>query len=180
MTFKPLNHTSMRGVAVNKKTLMVPKKLRHITLWVHPEGRVLGGIYVREQSAHHAGEEQPLEILNQPEPFVVVKREDPAELRFYNKRSIIRVEYDNPEESVDEAMHETFLHCRLQMMDGSLISGTIQESLPPDRARLLDYLNRVDDGFIKLTSDEGAVYLINKAYIIHVHAEKVPDDETEA
>jgi hypothetical protein len=167
----------MRGVAVNKKTLKVPKKLRHITLWVHPEGRVLGGVYVREQSAHHAGEEQPLEILNQPEPFLVVKREDPSELRFYNKRSIIRVEYDNEGEPGGSSQDETFLHCRLQMMDGSFISGTIQESLSPDKSRLLDYLNRVEDGFIKLTTDEGAIYLINKAYIIHVHAENVPDDE---
>lgn len=165
---------------MNNKTLKVPKKLRHITLWVHPEGRVLGGIYVREQSAHYAGEEQPLEILNQAEPFLVVKRQEPDELRFYNKRSIIRVEFARGEEPSGDTTDETFLHCRLQLMDGSLISGTIQEALPPDRSRLLDYLNRVHDNFIKLYSDEGSVYLINKAYIIHVHAESVPDDETEA
>lgn len=165
---------------MNNKTLKVPKKLRSISLWVHPEGRVLGGIYVREQSANYAGEEQPLEILNQAEPFLVVKRQAPDELRFYNKRSIIRVEYERESETGGDSSDETFLHCRLQMMDGSLISGTIQEALPPDRSRLLDYLNRVHDNFIKLYSDDGPVYLINKAYIIHVHAESVPDDETDA
>ena len=157
--------------------LRVPKKLTPVALWVHPEGRVLGSLFLREQSPNHAGAEQPLEILNQPEPFLVFRRENPLELRFYNKRSIIRVEYSA--QGVPPAADTTEIQCRLHMMDGSLISGTIQEALAPDRARLLDYLNKTDDGFIKIHMEEGAVYLVNKAYIIHVHVANLGDEGVE-
>lgn len=157
--------------------LRVPKKLAPVTLWVHPEGRVLGSLFLREQSPNHAGAEHPLEVLNQSEPFLVFRRDDPLELRFYNKRSIIRVEYAAQDASPTTDAVE--IECRLHMMDGSLISGTIQESLAPDRARLLDYLNKTIDGFIKIHMEEGAVYLVNKAYIIHVHVAKLDDEGVE-
>lgn len=160
-----------------KDILRVPKKLAPVTLWVHPEGRVVGSLFLREQSPNHAGAEQPLEVLNQSEPFLVFRRENPLELRFYNKRSIIRVEY--ADEGAPQAPDSTEIQCRLHMMDGSLISGTIQESLSPDRARLLDYLNKTDDGFIKIHLEEGAVYLVNKAYIIHVHVANLESEGVE-
>ncbi len=61
----------------------VPKLERAVRLWIHPEGRVLGSIFVREQSLHHIGEETPVELLNQTEAFLVVHREDLDEYRFY-------------------------------------------------------------------------------------------------
>jgi len=158
---------------VTDETFKVPKKLKPVTLWVHPEGRVRGSLYLREQSPEHAGPEQPLEVLNQGDPFIVVRREEPEELRFYNMRSIIRVEHEAERLPSD---HVPALRCQLQMMDGSFINGTIREQLPPGRARLLDYLNRGDESFIKIHTDEGTVYLINKAYIIHAHVDDISAD----
>lgn len=151
---------------MSNDTLKVPKRRQPVTLWVHPEGRVLGSLFLREQSPNHAGPEQPLEVLNQCMPFVVIQRQQPDELRFYNMRAIIRVEYPADAEPATET---PALDCQLQMMDGSLIRGQIREQLPPDQARLLDYLNRSDECFIKLIMEEGTVYLVNKAYIIHAH-----------
>lgn len=158
---------------MNEDILKVPKLLKEVTLWVHPEGRVQGALYLREHSPDHAGPEQPLEVLNQCKAFVVIKRQDPDQLRFYNTRSIIRVEYDAEESHGRDAAHQ--LHCQLQMMDGSFITGTIREQLPPGRARLLDYLNRTDECFVKVHMDEGTIYLINKAYIIYSHEDEVVD-----
>lgn len=163
---------------MTKDILRVPKKLTPVTLWVHPEGRVLGSLFLREQSPNHAGAEQPLEILNQSEPFLVFRLDNPMELRFYNKRSIIRVEYA-AQDALPPSPDTTEIQCRLHMMDGSLINGTIQEALAPDRARLLDYLNKADDGFIRIHMEEGAVYLVNKAYIIHVHVANLGDEGVE-
>ena len=84
--------------------LKIPKKLKLVTLWVHPEGRVVGSLFLRPQSANRAGEEEPLEVLNTADPFLVLKRDQPDELRFYNKSSVVRVEYDDdpaPLPSVD-------------------------------------------------------------------------------
>jgi len=156
---------------VDSDILKVPKKLRPITLWVHPEGRVIGSIYLRTQSPDHAGSEQPLDALNAGESFLVFNRDEPAELRFYNIKSVIRIEYTATEddEAADIDANNNPMHCHLHLMDGSYIDGKIRESLPPNHARLLDYLNRSDEAFIKVYMDEGLVYLINKSYINHVH-----------
>jgi len=156
---------------VDNNILKVPKILRPVTLWVHPEGRVVGSIYVRKQSPDHAGEEQPLETLNQCQAFLVFNRDEPAEQRFYNIKSIIRVEYQATE--ADNTLQSNPLRCQLQMMDGSYIQGTIRESLPPSHGRLLDYLNRSEENFIRIILDDGLVYLINKAYINHVHVDDI-------
>ena len=152
--------------------LKVPKILKEVVLWVHPEGRVVGALYLRKQSAHHAGAELPFEALNQPDPFIVFRCDNSSQLRFYNRRTIIRVEYPGRDPQVARALKP--LACQLHMMDGCLISGTIEEPLHPDRARLLDYLNNMDANFIKLYVDETTV-LVNKSYIIHVHVENLDD-----
>ena len=103
-------------------------------------------------------------MMNLEDTFLVVKREEPEELRFYNRASIIRVEYEGS--AAEPAAELTRIACQLHMMDGSLIDGTIQEALPPDRSRLLDYLNWQGHRFIRLYVDGGTVYLINKSYII--------------
>lgn len=162
---------------MNNKTLKVPKKLREVALWVHPEGRVVGSLYLREQSPNHAGNEQPWEVLNQCKSFLVFKVDSPNELRFYNIKSVIRVEYAaNDADSATGADTEP-MQCHLHMMDGSLIQGTIFESLPPEHARLLDYLNRTEENFIKVHMEDGLIYLINKSYINHVHVAGIGDNE---
>lgn len=164
---------------MDNNSLKVPKKLCPVSLWVHPEGRVLGGIYLRTQSPHHAGSEQPLEALNLCQSFLVFNRDEPPELRFYNIKSIIRVEYESAIENTattDSGADEHSMHCHLQLMDGSYIDGTIREPLPPNHARLLDYLNRSDETFIKIHLDDGLTYLINKSYINHVHVKDLAED----
>lgn len=140
-------------------------------LWVHPEGRVIGSIYLRKQSVHHAGPEQPIEALNHDEPFIVFLRNAPEQMRFYNRRAIVRVEYDGKDYQVTRALNP--LACEIQLMDGALIKGTIEEPLHPVKARLLDYLNNADDKFIKISIEDGNTMLVNKAYIIHVHVEEL-------
>ena len=157
---------------MREDSLKVPTILKEVILWVHPEGRVVGSLYLRQQSMHHAGQETVLEALNKKEPFVVFKRSEPNEHRFYNRKSIIRVEYSGREYQVARAIKP--LSCQLQLMDGSLFKGTIQEPLHPNQARLLDYLNKKDETFVKLHVDELTV-LINKSYIIHVYVGNLED-----
>ena len=154
--------------------LKVPKVAREVTFWVHPEGRVIGSIFLRKQSTNHAGEETPLEAMNYPEPFVVLKRENPNELRFYNRKSVIRVEYAGKDYQVATAIKP--LNCQLHLMDGSCINGNIHEPLHPNRARLLDYLNRTEEQFIKLNVEQNTV-LVNKSYIIHVFIDELEDND---
>lgn len=159
---------------MHNQLLKVPKTLKQVNLWVHPEGRVIGSIFLRQQSVHHAGQEQPLEALNRPEPFIVIQRLEPNEVRFYNRKSIIRVEYEGKDYQVATAIKP--LAGQLQLMDGSYIHGQIYEPLHPNKSRLLDYLNKPEDSFIKMFVD-GTTVLINKSYIIHVQVDNLEDDD---
>ena len=146
------------------ESLKIEKKLREVTLWVHPEGMVIGSVFVRMQSSDSSAEEDPAEVLNAAEQFLVMRREPDGEIRFYNKNSIVRVEYEVEEQRVFPDI--TPLECTLRMMDGSHIQGTIWKPLPPDRARLLDYLNRDTERFVKVDTPDGRVHLVNKPYIV--------------
>lgn len=153
----------------------VPKSEKEVSLWVHPDGMVKGSLFLREQSQEHDGQEKPVDVLNQDHPFVVVRLHNPEQLRFYNRSSIIRVEYplDDGEESLPDDDH-TIITCAIHMMDGSILEGTIREVLPPDRSRLFDYLRKEKTRFIRLFFSDTEVCLINKSFINYVS----PLDET--
>ncbi len=147
----------------------VPKKLKEVTLWVHPEGRVIGSMFVHLNSLRFDGEQQPLEVMNDGKRFVVVQRKQPREIRFYNRSSIVRVEYREPSTQTppDGAVLQ---FCQVHLMDGCLIEGTMMKSLPPDRSRLFDFLNE-DEDFMKVDLGEDEICLINKAYVVCVATE---------
>jgi hypothetical protein len=145
--------------------LKIPKKLKRVTLWVHPEGRVIGSLFLHFQNRYTNGEESPRELLNHAAPFVVLQREDPNEIRFYNRASIVRVEY--PFDGLHGEDRVEPLHCQLYMMDGSIIVGSVRQSLPPGSDRLYDYLNLDQERFVEVHTADGNVCLVNKSYIAY-------------
>ena len=146
-----------------REGLKIPKKLKLVTMWVHPEGQVVGSLFVRPQSVSTSGEEEPLEVLNTGDPFLVLKREELEELRFYNKSSVVRVEYD--EDKPMSLPDIEPLQCTIHLMDGSVIAGSIRRALPPDRSRLFDLLNLHEELFVKIYCEDGTVCVLNKSYI---------------
>jgi hypothetical protein len=149
-------------------SLKIPKKQMPVTLWVHPEGQVVAALFLHLPGPDTARPEEPWDILNQPEVFLVVKRDDPDEMRFYNKASIIRVEYWDG--SRDPSMDGNPIDCQLHMMDGSLLRGMISKALAPERSRLYDYMNDNNERFLKVHLGGGDVTLINKSYVAYISA----------
>lgn len=150
---------------MSKPSFKVEKALKQVSMWVHPEGLVQGALFVRVDDTEQ-GKEEPRTVLNTHDPFCVLKRENPDEIRFYNRSSIIRVEYDEPYPAVDNDV--SCMKCNLLMMDGSMISGEIRERLSPERARLYDYLNKDNDRFLKIFTGDNHICLVNKSYVIQV------------
>ncbi|MGQ4806750.1 hypothetical protein NKDENANG_00085 [Candidatus Entotheonellaceae bacterium PAL068K] len=149
--------------------LKIPKKLRPVTLWVHPHGQVLGAMFLNLQSRNFSGEEQPVDFFNQPDPFIVIKCADQDEVRIYNKAAIVRVQYYEDEEELPDVLKAEQLPCTIHLQDGTVIDGTFKQALPPGRSRLLDYLNLEEECFAKLYVSEGNVCLVNKTFIVCVH-----------
>jgi len=144
--------------------LKIPTTLCPVKMWVHPEGQVIGSLFLHDEHGNEVADDI-LTLANQPEPFLVFKCEMPEELRFYNRNSIIRMEYVDKDTTIDNVQS---LECQLHMMDGSLISGTIRETLPPDYSRLYDYLNLTENRFVKIYTTNDEIILINKTYINQV------------
>ena len=151
---------------MDKKALKVPKRSKQVKVWVHPVGPVLGTIFLNHQSNIHEGEEAPIEVLNHPAPFLVMKCGQYEDVRFYSKNSIVRVEHAGKAPLGESSL--VTLPTRLYMMDGSVLDGFIRESLPPEHSRLFDYLNILQDRFVRLYAHGNEVLLVNKAYIARV------------
>jgi hypothetical protein len=138
-------------------------------MWVHPEGQVIGSLFLREQSVNHAGTEEPVEVINKDKAFIVLERDLDGQICFYNRNAIIRIEYEHTLSTTE--VEQKIIPCQLTMMDGALFSGEIRESLAPDHSRLFDYLNHEKARFIKLYFDNKQICLVNKSYIIKVTTE---------
>ncbi|NNF97030.1 MAG: hypothetical protein HKM94_08905 [Halobacteria archaeon] len=76
-------------------SLKIPKIKRQVSMWVHPEGQVIGSLFLREQRVNHAGMEEPIEVLNKDKAFIVLDREENGQVCFYNRNAIIRLEYEH-------------------------------------------------------------------------------------
>lgn len=146
------------------KPLRIAKAQKQVEMWVHPEGLVKGAIFVR-MGDDNATHEDPRYVLNADKPFLVLYRTKPEEIRFYNRSSIVRVNFEDKRPTNGT---ETVISCRLHLMDGSVIDGEIIETLPPDHARLYDYLNQANDRFLRIYTGQTEVCMVNKHYIIQV------------
>lgn len=146
--------------------LKIPKVEKAVTLWTHPDGLVHGSIYLHMGEPDRSRGEDPWSVMNGAEDFLVVRRQDPEELRFYNKASLIRVEYDDADAAASEVGKG--LSCRVHLMDGSVIDGVMRKSLPPERSRLYDYMNTDNPRFLKLHVEGASVCLINKSYVGYI------------
>src|SRR5262245_51711032 len=73
--------------------LRILKRRLPVTLWVHPEGRVVGNIFLHLRGDELRESEATESVLNEPAEFLVVERRHPDETRFYNKQAIVRVDY---------------------------------------------------------------------------------------
>lgn len=145
-------------------SLQIPKKRQKVTLWVYPDGKVVGSLFLSHQSMNSWRAEEPLDILNRDASFVIVQCEAPDEIRFYNIASIVRVEYEDDDPAASD--HMAPLPCRLYMMDDSLIEATIKRDCSPDNARLYDNLNVEHEHFVKVHIEDGNICLVNKSYIV--------------
>lgn len=159
---------------MTKRSFKVLKRQVPVTLWVHPEGRVVGSMFLTVPGTAAGGKEQPADVINKPVDFLVFKLEGTGEIRFYNKSSIVRVEYaDQP---VALAKGARAHPCRITLMDGALFDGEIRKSLPAERSRLYDYMNDDTERFLTLHLGRGEVALINKSYVVFISALEAPAD----
>jgi hypothetical protein len=148
--------------------LAVPK--RRVALAVTLSGglRREVTVFLSEAVPGHAGAERLSDLLNGRGDFIPALETDTRTMTFLNRARVLIAEAgaDAERTGTDELTIPTEHDVELTLDDGRVLRGLVTYVLPPDRARLADYLN---DGtlFLLLHADDG-VLLVNKRHVARV------------
>jgi hypothetical protein len=127
--------------------------------------RIVGGdVHLQLVARTHSGPESPLDLLNREEPFFAVTLE--GELPVLLAKAQVLYVTVPLQSAINDPVRESAarrLELEVELADGSLFEGAVMLELPPDRPRLLDFLNLASRFFALHTSD--AVRLLNRDHI---------------
>jgi hypothetical protein len=140
------------------------EKARHPVEITLGNGRRLSGdIFVQAHARFRAGPEEPLDTLNEADPFLPLVL-DTGEVLVIQKSHIAVVATALPE--MDEAADTGVvgMHVELTLLDGESRSGSIFPALRSDRPRLVDFLNHTSLRFVPLYAAD-QLLLVSRAHV---------------
>jgi hypothetical protein len=135
-----------------------------VTLHFADGGETSGSIHVQSAVAHHPGPETVVEMLNRPEPFIVLSF-DEAGVCFIPKAQVALIESAVPEETDGERISAA-VPLRLEvelMVTARVIEGFVAAELPPTRARAQDFLN--DGGPFFPLQAESTLWAVHRTHV---------------
>ena len=151
--------------------MMAPEPASHTwgsTLRVRAEVLITGGrtltgfLHLQPLALFHSGPESPEDALNREEAFFPLTSEN--QTMFLAKSQVIAVTVSTvPARDPDRVEAARTLGMQVELSDGSEFVGAVTSELPPDRARVLDYLNHAA-GFFCLV-DQDAMRFVNRLHV---------------
>src|SRR4051794_15590579 len=123
--------------------LRVPKRRTAVEVLL-PGGAVRHvAVFLAEFAPGHQGTERLSDLLNGSADFVPALDVDSDAMTFLNRHavSVARVAREVETEAGDDVTIPTEQEVEITLMDGASLTGLIAYVLPPDRSRLVDYLN---------------------------------------
>lgn len=127
-------------------------------------GRTLiGFLHLQPLALFHSGPETPEDALNRGEAFFPLTSEN--QTMFLAKSQVIAVTVRTvlPVRDFDRVEAARTLGMQVELSDGSEFVGAVTSELPPDRARVLDYMNHAT-GFFCLV-DQDAMRFVNRVHV---------------
>jgi hypothetical protein len=127
-------------------------------------GRTLDGfIHLQPLASSHSGPETPEDALNRNELFLPITSDNRS--IFVAKSQVLAVTVRTVLETddVDRVEAARTLGMQVELSDGTGFVGAVTSELPPDRARVLDFLNHAG-GFFCLV-DQDAMRFINRLHV---------------
>lgn len=128
-------------------------------------GRVIAGdVHLQLVAENHSGPESPVDFFNRAEPFFAVTMAE-AQPVFVAKAQLLAAIFPPQPAFADPARESAArrIELEVELADGSVYEGIVMLELPPDRLRLLDFLN-LAPAFFALWSPE-AVRLLNRSHV---------------
>ncbi len=129
---------------------------------------VCGTIFLHYAKNEYGRPEEPLELLNSRSPFFPVSDESEA-VSFYNKAMVLCLTYQEDRGQATPVEANLNKQVVVTLYDDRRLTGMVQALLPPEHARLYDFLNLDGEAFMKIAGTDGTVSLINKAYVAVVN-----------
>ncbi|HET7041782.1 MAG TPA: hypothetical protein VFI13_07175 [Gemmatimonadales bacterium] len=123
-----------------------------------------GAVHVQSAVAHHDGPETVVEMLNRPEPFLVLSFEESG-VAFIPKAQVALIETAAPEADDRERISAARpLTLEVEMMvTARVIEGVAVAELPPTRARALDFLN--DGGAFFPVQANATLWAVHRTHV---------------
>lgn len=143
------------------------EKLRRAVSVVLSDGRRLeGDVFLAERSRVRAEPQEPIDLLNEEEPFFPFFL-DEHEVLLLAKAQVVRAEAAAPDGSFSAEMPDGAMAVEIALVDGSAVSGFVPVEKRGEHTRLLDYLNGYAKRFIPVFWGE-QVCLVNRMQIASV------------
>jgi hypothetical protein len=154
------------------KSLRVPQREVRAEIRLHGGQTRSGLLFVPAQGPDGSPGRLTDRLNDADEAFLALRDEATGVL--VSKHRIVHVELPRSEVAVEVVDAVTQVAARVQLADGSALDGVLPYAMPPDRARLLDYLNTAP-GFLQLVAGEKLV-LVNRDFITTVTRADDDDD----
>ncbi len=139
------------------------------TLRVRVEVLVAGGgtldgfLHLQPLASFHSGPESPEDALNRKEQFLPITSDNRTIFVAKNQVLAVTIRTVLQTSDVDRVEAARTLGMQVELSDGTGFVGAVTSELPPDRARVLDYLNHAE-GFFCLV-DQDAMRFVNRFHV---------------
>lgn len=148
--------------------LRVPKRRLPVEIVLPGGERRNVNVFLSEYAVDHAGAERLSDILNGAGNFIPAVDTASDRVAFFNRTAIAyaRVATTEERDESDDLNIPTEFPVEVTLLDGKKVAGLVSFILPPDRARLVDFLNSPQPFFRLLQQD--AVALVNKLHVAQI------------
>jgi hypothetical protein len=148
--------------------LRVPKRRVAAEVLLPGGGSRRIALFLAEAASGHAGPERPADLLNGGVGFLPAFDEDAQAMTFLNRSALAAVRLDRAleEDGAGDLTLPTEHQVEVLLASGETLSGFVSYVRPPERSRLVDFLNEPAPFFRLL--EERAVALVNKGHVARV------------
>jgi hypothetical protein len=146
--------------------LKVPKQRAEVEVLLPGGAARQVVVFLSEFASTHSGRERLSDLLNGGEDFVPALDTLTGNMTFLGRQSIAAARVAPEWEPADETVMASEHELEVTLADGTVLHGRVRIVMPPERSRLLDYLNDAPP-FLKLV-ERGSVALVNKRHIARV------------
>jgi hypothetical protein len=125
-------------------------------------------LFLSESAPGHGGPERVSDLLNGRDEFIPAFDEEAAAMAFLHRQAVAvaRAPAGSEPDPAGEVTIPTEYQVEVALADGSRLRGFVSFVLPPERARLVDFLNE-PDRFFRL-AEPGGVALVSRAHVASV------------